>query len=65
MSAGTTLIGYAIAFILPLLGGWIADEIGQVEMALMPTLVFSIVMIPAFGRERRYVCASLAAEVKS
>lgn len=51
MSAGTTLIGYAIAFILPLLGGWIADEIGQVEMALMPTLVFSIVMIPAFGRE--------------
>lgn len=66
MSAGTTLIGYAIAFVLPLFGGWIADETGQIEMALMPALVFTVVMIPALGRRRRYVCASLAtAEAKT
>jgi len=61
LSAGTTLIGYAIAFVLPLLGGWIAEKSGQIEMALLPALVFAIVMIPALGRTRRYVCKSLAA----
>jgi CP family cyanate transporter-like MFS transporter len=60
MSAGTTLIGYAIAFVLPLVGGWIAEETGRIEIALLPALVFSIVMIPALGRTRRYVCTSLA-----
>lgn len=61
MSAGMTLIGYAIAFVLPLLGGLIADRTGQIEMALLPALAFSIVMIPALGRTRRYVCATLGA----
>jgi CP family cyanate transporter-like MFS transporter len=60
MSAGTTLIGYAIAFVIPLIGGWIAEETGRIEVALLPALAFSIVMIPALGRTRRYVCASLA-----
>lgn len=62
LSAGTTLIGYAIAFVLPLAGGWIAEETDQIEMALVPALVFAIVMIPALGRTRRYVCASLAVD---
>lgn len=61
MSAGMTLIGYAIAFALPMIGGWIADRTGQIEMTLLPALVFSVMMIPALGRARRYVCASLAA----
>jgi CP family cyanate transporter-like MFS transporter len=60
MSAGTTLIGYAIAFVIPLIGGWIAEETGRIEVALLPALAFSIVMIPALGRTRSYVCASLA-----
>ena len=62
LSAGMTLIGYAIAFVLPLVGGWIAEETGQTEMALLPALIFTIVMFPALGRTRRYVCTSLAAE---
>ena len=66
MSAGMTLIGYAIALVLPLLGGWIAARTREVEMKLLPALVFPVVMIPALGRTRRYVCATLAAaEAKS
>ncbi len=61
MSAGTTLIGYAIAFVLPLIGGWIAEGTGRTEVALLPALVFTIAMIPALGRTRRYVCTSLVA----
>jgi len=61
LSAGTTLIGYAVAFMLPIVGGWIAEGVGRTEVALLPALVFSIIMIPALGRERRYVCKSLAA----
>jgi len=60
LSAGTTLIGYAIAFALPIIGGWIAEGTGRTEMALVPALVFSIAMIPVLGRERQYVCKSLA-----
>ncbi len=60
LSAGTTLIGYAVAFALPVFGGWTAQETGRTEMALVPALVFSIVMIPFPGRERQYVCKSLA-----
>ena len=62
MSAGMTLIGYAIAFVLPLVGGWIAEETGRIEMALLPALVFTIAMMPALGRKPLYVCASLVAE---
>jgi CP family cyanate transporter-like MFS transporter len=62
LSAGTTLIGYAIAFVLPLIGGWIAEDTGQTELALLPALAFTVVMFPALGRTRRYVCKSLAAK---
>ena len=67
LSAGTTLIGYAIAFVLPIAGGWIAESVDRTDVALWPALIFSIIMIPALGREREYVCKSLApaAPVKS
>ncbi len=61
LSAGTTLIGYAIGFLLPLAGGWIAENTGDISMVLLPTVVFSIAMIPALGRTREYVCKSLLA----
>ncbi len=60
LSAGTTLIGYAIAFVLPLMGGWIAEGTGRTDLALIPALVFTIMMLPFLGRKRRYVCSSLA-----
>jgi len=62
MSAGITLIGYAIAFTLPMIGGWIAEGTGRIEMALLPALVFTIAMVPALGRTRRYVCTSQVTE---
>ncbi len=62
LSAGTTLIGYGIAFILPLLGGWVAERTGQTQLALLPALVFSILIFPALGRTRRYICTSLASK---
>ncbi|MCP4186984.1 MAG: MFS transporter [Gammaproteobacteria bacterium] len=64
LSAGTTLIGYAVAFILPLVGGWIAELTSQTEMALIPALVFSILMIPVLGRERQYVCKSMESSAR-
>jgi MFS transporter, CP family, cyanate transporter len=59
LSAGTTLIGYSIAFVLPLVGGWMAEKTGQTEVALLPALIFTIVVLPALGRTRRYACTSL------
>ena len=58
MSAGTTLIGYAVAFVLPMIGGWMAEGTGRTEVALLPALIFTIAMIPALGRKKRYVCTS-------
>jgi CP family cyanate transporter-like MFS transporter len=63
LSAGTTLVGYAIAFVLPVIGGWLAESAGETEMALLPALIFSFLMIPALGRDRRYVCKSVATSV--
>jgi len=54
LSAGMTLIGFAIAFILPLIGGWLADNMEWAEMALIPSVVFTVAVLPALGRTRRY-----------
>lgn len=54
LSAGMTLIGFAIAFILPLLGGWLADITGKTDMALIPSLIFMVVALAALGRTARY-----------
>ena len=54
LSAGMTLIGFAIAFILPLVGGWLADSTGRTEMALIPSLIFMATAFAALGRTKRY-----------
>jgi len=54
LTAGMTLIGFAIAFVLPLFGGWLAGTIDRVEMTLIPSLMFTIVVLLALGRTRRY-----------
>ncbi len=54
LSAGMTLIGYTIAFILPLVGGWLADKTSWIEMALVPSLVFTVLALMALGRESHY-----------
>ena len=54
LSAGMTLIGFAISFILILIGGWFAEITGWIEMALIPSLVFMIAALAALGRTPCY-----------
>ena len=54
LNAGMTLIGYGIAFILPLMGGWLADRLEWIEMALLPSLVFCAAVLAAVGKTRQY-----------
>ena len=42
LSAGMTLIGFALSFVLILIGGWFAEVTGWIEMALIPSLVFMV-----------------------
>ena len=54
LSAGMTLIGFSIAFALTLLGGWASDLVGRIEIALIPSLVFMVLVLGALGRHARY-----------
>lgn len=61
MTAGMTLIGYGVAFALPLIGGQIAEATGRTDMALWPALVFVAVVLPLLGRSKRYRCTGSSA----
>jgi CP family cyanate transporter-like MFS transporter len=54
LSAGMTLIGFAIAFALSFIGGLFADRLDWVEMALIPSLIFMIAAFAALGRTEHY-----------
>ena len=54
LSAGMTLIGFTIAFVLTLIGGWSADRTGWIEMSLIPSMVFMIAALAALGRTTYY-----------
>lgn len=54
LSAGMTLIGFMLAFLLTLVGGWLADGLGRVDVALVPSLIFVIAALAALGRSARY-----------
>ena len=54
LSAGMTLIGFAITFGLTLAGGWLADSTDWIEMSLIPSLIFMLVALVALGRLARY-----------
>ena len=54
LSAGMTLIGFAISFFLILIGGLFADKTGWIEMALIPSLVFMLAALAALGRTPCY-----------
>ncbi len=54
LSAGMTLVGYGIAFVLPLAGGWLAKRLDWLELALIPSLLFMMVALLVVGKERRY-----------
>ncbi len=54
LSAGMTLIGFSIAFVLPIVGGWLAQSTDWLGLALVPSLVFMAVALAALGRAARY-----------
>ncbi|MDC0659358.1 MFS transporter [Leisingera sp. SS27] len=54
LSAGMTLVGYGIAFVLPLMGGWLAKRLEWLEFALIPSLVFMVAALFVAGKNRRY-----------
>ena len=54
LSAGMTLIGFTTAFLLTLLGGWVADQSSRIEMALVPSLIFMVAALFALGRQPEY-----------
>ena len=54
LSAGMTLVGFGVAFVLPLAGGWLAKKVDWLEFALIPSLVFGVVVLLLVGRARRY-----------
>ncbi len=54
LSAGMTLIGFTLAFMLPLIGGSLAEATGRIEAALIPALMFMIAALAALGLNARY-----------
>jgi len=60
LSAGMTAIGYATAFLVPLLGGWLANVADNSEMALWPAMVFAFATVSLVGRSKTYRCASVS-----
>ena len=42
------------SFLLTLVGGWFADSLGRIEIALLPALVFMIAALGALGKKERY-----------
>ncbi|WP_040886965.1 MFS transporter [Marinobacter santoriniensis] len=46
LSAGTFLVGYTMAFTVPMLGGLLADSTGDVRHALMVMIAYSLLVLP-------------------
>ena len=54
LTAGMTLIGYGIAFLLPMIGGWFAKQVDWLEFSLIPSMVFGVAVLMLVGKGRRY-----------
>lgn len=46
LSAGTFLVGYTLAFSVPMIGGLIADWSGDIRHAIMVMVVYSLLVLP-------------------
>lgn len=54
LSAGMTLLGFSVAFLLTLAGGWIADHTGTIKTALIPSLLYMVLALAALGGSARF-----------
>jgi CP family cyanate transporter-like MFS transporter len=46
LSAGTFLVGYTLAFSVPMIGGLIADWSGDIRHAIMVMVGYSLLVLP-------------------
>jgi len=46
LSAGTFLVGYTLAFSVPMLGGVLADWSGDVRYAVLTTILYALLVLP-------------------
>lgn len=61
LNAGMTALGYGVAFLIALFGGWLAAKTGMFEMALWPALIFAFASLALTGRSKTYRCTSASA----
>ena len=54
LSAGMSLLGFSLAFICTLVGGYLADWFAWTELALLPALVFMLGALLMLGRKASY-----------
>ncbi|MGM0571568.1 CynX/NimT family MFS transporter [Marinobacter sp.] len=46
LSAGTFLVGYTIAFVVPMIGGAVADITGDIRHSILVMILYSILVLP-------------------
>ncbi|MDC9721102.1 MAG: MFS transporter [Gammaproteobacteria bacterium] len=54
LSAGMSVLGFSLAFVCTLLGGYLADRFGVVELALWPALLFMLAALLVLGKQAVY-----------
>lgn len=47
LTAGMFTVGYGLAFVLPTLGGWLVDQLGDARWVLVPMLAIALLSLPA------------------
>ncbi|WP_110690472.1 MFS transporter [Salinicola endophyticus] len=50
LTAGISFVGYSVAFVMPLIGGWLAEVFGHAELSLWPMVVFAVASLWALRR---------------
>ena len=59
LSAGMTSVGYGLAFLVPLLGGWFTSAVNNPDIAMWPSVVFVFATLALVGRSEKYSCSSV------
>lgn len=50
LTAGMSFVGYSMAFVMPMIGGWLAEASSNEALALWPMLVFALLSLIAVYR---------------
>ncbi|CAO1667369.1 Major facilitator superfamily (MFS) profile domain-containing protein [Salinicola sp. NYA28a] len=50
LTAGMSFVGYSMAFVMPMIGGWLAERFADANLALWPMLLFAALSLCAIPR---------------